>query len=325
MAVNEQDYVGFAPDPRTGTRHVPNHLPKMAVWEDEIYQREDEDMLIGGRWGLDNLPMQQLANRTLYLYTEAAGIRTLARRLQRQNTQLHGLIAKLLPDARILTTSISGSQPTSGDAWIKPSGAVSVMENPHIRIEMNGASESAGHPEMKIVSGGTEVKVLLALGSKEQPAERIPWIRTQEEYPYDGKRPSCIIMKGASDGPRIVSSGGTVSVPDKAMGTIFFSLGEPKKPFGWTGRGTLENPIAKVVTEDGAVVFVSSEVENAETLDAVYMGDYCRIVLAGGGNLDNPDAQIVSDEATWDVKGKNKTVAAQEHFTDTDLNSVFSS
>lgn len=67
MAVIEQDYVGFGIDPKTGKRHALNHLPKVAEWQDAIYQYEQKDKLIGGVDGIDNLQGQELANRTEYL------------------------------------------------------------------------------------------------------------------------------------------------------------------------------------------------------------------------------------------------------------------
>ena len=67
MPVIEQDYVGFGIDPKTGKRHTINHLPKVAEWQDEIYQYEQKDKLIGGEDGIDNLQAQELANRTEYL------------------------------------------------------------------------------------------------------------------------------------------------------------------------------------------------------------------------------------------------------------------
>ena len=67
MAINEQDYAGYATDPRTGRRHEIRHLPEQDCWEEGIYQTEQGDFFIGGINGLDNLATNQLANRTLYL------------------------------------------------------------------------------------------------------------------------------------------------------------------------------------------------------------------------------------------------------------------
>ena len=67
MAVNVLDYVGIGIDPKTGKKHAINYLPKVADWEDAIYQYELKDKLIGGVDGLDNVQAQMLANRTEYL------------------------------------------------------------------------------------------------------------------------------------------------------------------------------------------------------------------------------------------------------------------
>lgn len=67
MAINEEDYAGYAIDPKTGRRHEINHLPEQDCWEEGIYQFEQGDLLIGGPNGIDNLALNQLTNRTLYL------------------------------------------------------------------------------------------------------------------------------------------------------------------------------------------------------------------------------------------------------------------
>lgn len=67
QGVNEQDYVGFGISKTTGRRHDINHLPENPVWEEGVYQYEQNDKLIGGVDGIDNLQGQQLTNRTAYL------------------------------------------------------------------------------------------------------------------------------------------------------------------------------------------------------------------------------------------------------------------
>ena len=70
MAIIEEDYVGIGIDPRTGRRHAINHLSEMAEWEPGIYRFEENDAVVGGPQGVDNLPLQELANRTAYLRAE---------------------------------------------------------------------------------------------------------------------------------------------------------------------------------------------------------------------------------------------------------------
>ena len=70
MAIIEEDYIGIGIDPRTGRRHAINHLAEMAEWEPGIYRFEENDAVVGGPQGVDNLPLQELANRTAYLRAE---------------------------------------------------------------------------------------------------------------------------------------------------------------------------------------------------------------------------------------------------------------
>ncbi|MBQ8691959.1 MAG: hypothetical protein IJ520_02335 [Synergistaceae bacterium] len=73
MAVNEQDYVGFALDPATGKRHTLQHLPEdITEWEPQVYMLEENDKVLAGIQGVVNLPIQQLTNRTAYLKSEIA-------------------------------------------------------------------------------------------------------------------------------------------------------------------------------------------------------------------------------------------------------------
>ncbi len=44
--------------------------PEVATWEAGIYQFEITDPIEGGIGGIDNLPLLQLANRTLFLYKD---------------------------------------------------------------------------------------------------------------------------------------------------------------------------------------------------------------------------------------------------------------
>ena len=73
MAVNEQDYTGFALDPATGKRHTLQHLPEdITEWEPQVYMLEEDDKVLAGIQGVVNLPLQELTNRTAYLKAEIA-------------------------------------------------------------------------------------------------------------------------------------------------------------------------------------------------------------------------------------------------------------
>lgn len=71
--MNESDYIGFGLS-TDGARHEINHLPINPTWEPGIYQWEASDYVIGGRNGVDNLPTQQLANRTEWLKRKAESL-----------------------------------------------------------------------------------------------------------------------------------------------------------------------------------------------------------------------------------------------------------
>ena len=68
MAAIEKNYIGFGVSALTGKPHEIRHLPKDITWEKGIYQLEFGDKVIGGVDGVDNLPNQQLANRTEWLF-----------------------------------------------------------------------------------------------------------------------------------------------------------------------------------------------------------------------------------------------------------------
>lgn len=85
MAVIESDYIGFGIDPLTGKRHPINHLPVNPEWEEGIYQLEEGDSVIGGLKGIDNLPLQQLANRTEYLKGKADSFEDKIEELESRN------------------------------------------------------------------------------------------------------------------------------------------------------------------------------------------------------------------------------------------------
>jgi hypothetical protein len=80
MAINENNYVGYGPvaDGDTGATHTKHHLPEAAEWEEDVYQVETSDYVVGGANGIVNLPHAQLTNRTKYLKVR---LEELARRL----------------------------------------------------------------------------------------------------------------------------------------------------------------------------------------------------------------------------------------------------
>ena len=65
--------------PRT-PHHHPHRDPRMAflietpTWEEGIYQWEEDDPVVGGEGGIDNVPTRQLANRTKWLKAQVAAL-----------------------------------------------------------------------------------------------------------------------------------------------------------------------------------------------------------------------------------------------------------
>lgn len=97
MAVNTNDYVGIgaSSDGDSGTRHTINHVPETSDWEEEIYQIEQGDYLLGGRNGVLNLPATQLANRTKYLKTVHDKLQAAVEASQSGTSQYEEIIKKI--------------------------------------------------------------------------------------------------------------------------------------------------------------------------------------------------------------------------------------
>ena len=65
--INEQDFVGFAINPVTGKRVTARHFARVAEWEPDIFMHEEGQQVGCGVNALDNLPLNQLANRSEWL------------------------------------------------------------------------------------------------------------------------------------------------------------------------------------------------------------------------------------------------------------------
>jgi len=321
MAIKEQDYYGFALDPVTGERHKLEHLPVMAAWEELIYQLADGDKLTGGVDGCSNLPHQELANRTEFLKVLGSQLLKMIKALERKSDRL----LRMTTATDVLTTTVAKEQPVDGSVWISPQGDVNCTANPGVRIVMHGESTPDRHPKMLIVSNNGTVTVATALASREPPAAGTAWICTGIDYPYDAERRSCIVTSDAPTGSRIVSGNGVIPTQGGAQSTIFFSLGTEKKPYGWTGKGTIKNPVAKIITKDGTVTMVTSLIEPLGLQDAVYPGDIFRIVLADGTAICDQNGLIVSDAGkAWNVQtGANGNTAVLEEITQADVDAIF--
>ena len=65
--INEQDFVGFAINPVTGKRVTARHFARVAEWEPDIFMHEEGQQVGCGVNAVDNLPLNQLANRSEWL------------------------------------------------------------------------------------------------------------------------------------------------------------------------------------------------------------------------------------------------------------------
>lgn len=68
--INEHDFVGFAINPITGKRMPARHFARVAEWEPDIFMHEEGQQVGGGVNAVDNLPLNQLANRSEWLKSQ---------------------------------------------------------------------------------------------------------------------------------------------------------------------------------------------------------------------------------------------------------------
>ena len=116
MSINERNYTGFALSPVTGRPHRIRHLPKMVDWEPAVYMYEAGDKFVADIDGIDNLPGQQLANRTEYLYEQnkllgeaCRGLVSIVRDISVGKTAINGY-----------KTVLSRKRPAKFCAWVEP-------------------------------------------------------------------------------------------------------------------------------------------------------------------------------------------------------------
>ena len=194
MAINERNYVGFAINPKTGKPHAIRHLPKMAEWEKGVYLYECGDKFIADIDGIDNLPGQQLANRTEFLYAENNLLGEACR----------GLLS-ILKDVSVGKVEQNGYPITMADtkpesqstAWIKPQGSLGTGHNlPFVVTEPGGlawdnpvayilpeglhecylGSGKGAFPRVRRVAGTYSLDM-----SPTDPRNRDGWVKTEGE------------------------------------------------------------------------------------------------------------------------------------------------
>ncbi|MBR1728037.1 MAG: hypothetical protein IJ728_00705 [Selenomonadaceae bacterium] len=112
--INEQDFIGFARDNATGLRKPLRHFARNPTWESDIFMHETGEAVIGGENGVDNLPLNQLANRTEYLKQQFDLNFSILSELK---TQLEDFI-NYGKRKNTLPIAVSTSKPNSKSAWL---------------------------------------------------------------------------------------------------------------------------------------------------------------------------------------------------------------
>ena len=120
MAINENDFVGFGPAAdNAGARHTINHLPETEDWEDEIYQIETGDYVVGGGNGIANLQARQMANRTKFLKKKIEELRTAMEAIQPGTDKYDELLALINSlDASTANNRLNHLERLVGNAYL---------------------------------------------------------------------------------------------------------------------------------------------------------------------------------------------------------------
>ena len=168
MAVNYDDYTGYALDKTTGMRHAIKTLPETAEWEEGIYQFENGDKCIGGVGGIDNLPIQQLVNRSAYLLK-------LNKAQAQEITNLKAELKKVLEHVAVLVSRMasyssyglqaSSDRPTTKSAWVQPEGQTIATETPiTMQVELEDGT-ILQNPTIKVTGDDGNVYYISTDGS----------------------------------------------------------------------------------------------------------------------------------------------------------------
>lgn len=252
MAINERNYVGYDISPKTGRPHRIRHLPKMAEWEPGVYLYEPGDKFVAGIDGIDNLPTQQLANRTEFLYREnrllgeaCRGLVSIVKEVSRGKTSINGY-----------RTALSRDRPDVFCAWVKPQDSLGTAWDipPYILSDDGTAYQN---PPSKIVTehgmtyyvggdGRAFPRIIKLLGTVGLVISRVnlmqggAWVRPSEDIGQD-----------ADPSSRIVLEDGTV----------------------------MENPTAMIVNENDEAYYIQTF---APDDDSIYDGNiYDEVIEAG--------------------------------------------
>ena len=193
MAINERNYVGFALSPSTGRPHRIRHLPVMAEWEPGVYLYEAGDKFVADVDGIDNLPGQQLANRTEFLKEQNALLASACKGLVaivRETT-----VGKISSNGYRVV--LSRDRPKEACAWVHPTDNLgnlvdslfyvrdtsgNLWQNPVVEFEteegviyyVGGTGDSFPHILTVIGSVGLTL-------SGTDPQQRTAWVRVAGE------------------------------------------------------------------------------------------------------------------------------------------------
>ena len=148
MAINERNYMGFALSAATGSPHRIRHLPKMIEWEKAVYMYEAGDKFVADVDGIDNLPGQQLANRTEFLYEQntllaqaCRGLVDVVKEVSLGKLPLNGYV-----------TALSRDRPGKPCAWVEPMDGLPTVEKTFPFIEADDG-ETYNNPASQIEMG----------------------------------------------------------------------------------------------------------------------------------------------------------------------------
>ena len=135
--INEQDFVGFAINPVTGKRAPARHFARVAEWEPDIFMHEEGQQVGGGANAIDNLPLNQLANRSEWLKAQLPTIGEILNFLLNRVEKLEKYAATYSPDgAKKVGLQMSRDKPTLDNVnWI-PTDSDEIILDPDIKVTL---------------------------------------------------------------------------------------------------------------------------------------------------------------------------------------------
>lgn len=239
MAINERNYTGFALNTTTGKPHQIRHLPKMVEWENGIYMYEAGDKFVADIDGIDNLPAQQLANRTEFLYEQNRIFGEACRGLLSIVKEISTGKIK----ANAYSTALSRDRPNQLCAWVEP--------------QENLPSVAKTSPLIETENGVTFANPIAEIGV--------------------GEGVFCYVGGDGEYFPQVLKIIGTVDLVVTSTNVITGSawiqpledwrqISTPTYEEVWEDGTRLDNPTAMIVDEEGAVYYVKAYATDKEPL-----------------------------------------------------------